>query len=474
MLKREIDIVSRLATNLRTYVERSISEEYFTKSSHAFFSYVGDLCRSVNSYLVQILGRLETHQYDTRTERLWANELSTIKKILGAIHKLVKNTTEAPILKIPYPLVTLINRITKNITGVAENTQVLVMSTDQYSFYHDPIMNIRTIEAPHIFSSFPRNQGFISFPFLESKNLLENCNLLHELGHYVYFLLDVDERIGRDLTNLLDLKGSSDIEAETMRGTVLREDMFAADRLERRGWNLVRFWAREIFSDFLASRVIGPAFFYNFWLLQHSLPLVGMNSFEWRHPAFFYRLSKMYTFLYEEGWSDPIKTHTPEVYQWVRDHCSVEGREIRYDLTQEVSDHLESHQFCQWLLKRFNDLMIPYLDEYVKEITLRVAASREDFVANHRAITDYLEHFIVPSVLVDSDGGEKIPSYSTLLTSATIFYFNSMEKWKDLLENIEELDDLTRHSFFFEKLNDFIIKAMTDMLILRNEDGSNR
>lgn len=467
MLKREVNSISRIARDLQSHIERRLSENEFAESSSIFLKYIIEVCESIGRYIQNISSRIDMHQVDPREERILLNDLITIKKILSSFHKLVKNVAESNILVVPFPLVALVNKIIKNLSNIEDKTHVIVMSTDEYSFYHDPIMNIRSISAPHIFPDFPKELGFISFPFLEAKNILENCALFHELGHYVYYILDVKSRITTELTDLLDINKSSDSLARFLKEKVLASDIFAADRLRRKGWTIIRYWAAEIFCDFLASRLIGPAYLYNFWLLQYSLPLDEIQSFSDRHPAFLYRLSKIYTFLYSEGWSDVIKTSTPEVYKWLKEHCGIEGEEKQYNLIRELREYLETREFCEWLLKRFNDLVIPFIGEYVKEISRQTGASKDDFDKNHETIINYLKHFLVPSFLINGNGKKSIPTHSTLLTTATIFYLTSIDTWKDLIEGIKTESSLEQHALFYKKLNDFVSKAMTDLLILR-------
>ena len=94
-----------------------------------------------------------------------------------------------------------------------------------------------------------------------------NCDLFHEMGHYIYETTDLGFRIRLNIRDSL----SEFIEDSRLLNGI-EGALFVAKRLYNYVCALLLTWSEEIFADILAIRVLGPAFHLAYLELQQVLP----------------------------------------------------------------------------------------------------------------------------------------------------------------------------------------------------------
>jgi len=312
-------------------------------------------------------------------------------------------------------------------------------------------------------------------------DVLFNAILFHELGHHVF-----EENASSLPFFSTDLRN----ELEQVYQDKLPHFASATEEEQKqylgRTVEIVRSWISEIYSDIVATSIVGPQFCFAcsdlFTLTQR---IVGLKQFTQSHPAPLVRASQQYYALTEVGWMVIPKEILP-------------GSAFN-DLAHQVFSKLEPGPFPEnnddWNLgyvgvgKATGGFMI---DAFMKRITkvrahaiaqVRDAQSRsKEFWYLGDAVADALNRAVVPSTIVSAqpppkDGLKGVPTNGdqaffryhpqpcTVMNVARVLYQDGCsELLKRWTQNRLATYDETLH--VHRRVSQWVHKAIGDWLLV--------
>ncbi len=393
---------------------------------------------------------------------------------LSWLYILTKEAVDADTLSIPYSLTTLLNDLATKIEGRnAAHLVVLGRSDLMYSKYNLERLRNLTLNLESVIKNYPRlpeDIGILRFPYCATHDVLVNCILFHEMGHYIYEKTKLEEgfikKIGGDLAEFI------------IKEKVIQEPI-TENHVAWKHWNklliyvsgLMAAWADEIFADIFAIRLLGPAFHLACLKMEHILPtnIESNKDFSRTHPADDFRFKIHAKWLKDGGWSDIIKGRTPEIFERLEDCEKLELKDFKIKCQPPLEGKKDlEEKLHKWMLEKFEDMVFK-IEGTVSDKVDKVERPINDFTANDRLVTKYLEHGVVPSTVYDKQKNKYHPNPTTILNSGFFFYLGGME---ELMQKVQapHINHTEKRLRYEKRLNEWLAKAIDDWQILQAEN----
>ena len=279
----------------------------YSESSSKFFDYISHLAGCTKIHIADF----ERHAEDDDEGFVEARtELCTLRAAWRELHQFVKPSADADTLNQPTAMVAaLVNRL-HELKGF-ESTDFTIFHTDSfdYSQLNPRAMEDAVAQLARIVDAdpFPANLGLTGIPNSQGNALFLNCLLAHEIGEYAYAQRGIEPALAADAAAALEnhmgekFSASPHIVQSRMTKTVIQ-------------------WAKEIFCDLFAVRLVGPCFSFAYielfdlanLLNKDGTLIVGDNArpqFQsyGAHPSHPFRVKTQSELLQEEGWWDLVK-----------------------------------------------------------------------------------------------------------------------------------------------------------------------
>jgi hypothetical protein len=179
-------------------------------------------------------------------------------------------------------------------------------------------------------------------------------------------------------------------------------------------------WAREIFCDLFAVRLLGPAFSL---ALIDLLSLIGLMQegtetiFTSQHPAPALRFREQVRWLGRDGWWDEIANLPTDHVGALKDLASRKESEYSF-VYRDASVPAFTDAFMG---------ILPFLDAVIDEVVPASPKIAEDFSLRRAEIEDCMLHGIVPSKLIDGSRPNS-PTPVSMINVAYCFYLTALPR----------------------------------------------
>lgn len=452
---------------------RDLSE--FVSSGQTRKTYLRQTEDFLEEYIVKSLKSIEKavreaveQQIDEELLKSKLREFESIKKALSLLYVLTKEAIDSDTLSIPYSLTTLLNDIVKKVEG-SELVGLVVLGSSDLMYYKYNLERLRklTRNLGFVIKDYPvlpEDIGILKFPYSAAHDVLENCILFHEMGHYIYERTELEKsflkKIEKDLVKFV-------IEEKVLEKLKPLQPHVAWNRLSMYVNGLMAAWADEIFADILAIRILGPAFHLACLQMEHILPtnIEGDKDFSRTHPADNFRFKTHAEWLKEGGWNNVIAKRTPEISKRLEDCKKLELKDFKIECLPPLEGKKDlEEKLHKWMLEKFGEMVLK-IERKVSDKVAKVERPIDDFTANDGLVTEYLEHGVVPSTVCDEQKNKYHPNPTTILNSGFFFYLGGMKK---LIEKIRAKVSQPEKRLKYEKrLNEWLAKAIEDWQILQ-------
>ena len=438
----------------------------YSESSTKFFGYISHLADQTKKHIAGF----DRHADDNPEEFVEARtELLTLRAAWRELHQFIKPSADADTLNQPTAIVAaMVNRL----HGMRsfESTEFTIFHTDSFDYLQvnpnltgDAVTQLaRIVEA----EPFPPDLGLIGIPNSQGNALFLNCLLGHEIGEYAYAKHGIEASLATYAAAAL----------ETHMG-----DKFSAQPLTRQSHlrKTVLQWAKEIFCDLFAVRLIGPCYSFAYIELFDLTNLLNMNGtlvvgenakppvLMYRaHPSHPFRVKAQAELLKGEGWWDLIKDLDSR-------QCAVLQAllELNPNAFIEAEDAAggEGTPFVKALV----DIM-PQTKKQVGNITNGIDPQLREYSLLWKPIAEYLRNGIVPSTLNVKDSDSSIrevhPTPITLLNASYRFYLEGVEELMSRIkgQNVSSAQDRTA---WMKRIENWTTKALEDVAVLPSPES---
>lgn len=463
-VKNEGFCLLALCRDLSEFISSGRTRKTYLHQTEYFLEYIVKSLKSIEKAVRKAVGQ----KIDEELLKSKLREFNLIKKALSSLYVLTKETIDSDTLSIPYSLTMLLNDIAKKIEEL-DSAGLVVLGSSDLMYYKYNLERLRNLTrnlgfAIKDYPPLPEDIGILKFPYCAAHDVLMNCILFHEMGHYIYERTKLEESFLRKIE-------------EELAEFVINEDIL--EKLKpvqpRVAWNrlsiyvrgLMAAWADEIFADIFAVRILGPAFHLACLQIENILPtnIEGDKDFSRTHPADKFRFKIHAEWLKEGGWNNVIAKHTPEISKRLEDckELKIEDFKIKCQSPLKGNEALEE-KLHKWMLEKFGEMVLK-IEGKVSNKVAKVERPIDDFTTTDRLVTEYLEHGVVPSTVCDEQKNKYHPNPTTILNSGFFFYLGGMKK---LIEKIRAKVRQPEKRLKYEKrLNEWLAKAIDDWQILQ-------
>jgi len=473
-IKSEGFSILRLCKDLNNFMESGRVRRTYLRETEKFLDYIVKSIDAVASSVRQDI------KADISDELLEAKlrDLGEIKRALVWVYTFAKQAIDADSLSIPFSLATFVNHVAEQIQKPSA-AQIVVLGSPDLMYYKWNLGGLRdlSMQLSEKVKDFPilgREIGLLMFPYCATREVLVNCDLFHEMGHYIYETTDLESNVHSDIATCL---AKFIKQKQLLEG--IKAPLFVANRLYNYVRGLLLTWVEEVFADILAIRVLGPAFHLAYLELQQVLPVavasdtdigahVGAeNGFSETHPADNFRFRLHAKWLRKCGWCEMVEKHASEVHAYLEkcEKLKINGFAINCPLPiPELSD--KKDVIHKWMLDQVERLA-ETVETCVSEKLENMPNPCDDYKRSAKHVMTSLEHGVVPSTVRTLEGDKIHPSPTTLLNAGFFFFLGGM---KGLLDRVRsDTDSIDRRLHYEKRLNEWLAKAIDDWQVLKME-----
>jgi len=439
------------------YQRRDQSERTHREATVAFLRYISDLGENAQRFLRQFVRRVLEGPDDPALARFERQGLTTIREFWSSLHELVRPAEDAHTLSIPVAFIEFLERPLSEIPGL-EGCRVVISHTAELNYLQYPRTNLRyhariyegiVENAPE----FPKKLALIAMPYSQGASLFLNLVICHELGHFAFEELGLDESLSRDIDAAL---------RETLAGyaTLSEPDLsWCRERL--------KYWSEEIYCDRFAIGLIGPA--YSFAYIE-LFDIIGtsdtddMREFSDTHPSDACRFREHTDQLLAGDWWGFLEERPRTSYVGLIKKLA--------DMPEEdyVYESEEKRDLAEGVKDAFLKLKPKVASLVTNSLQTKLRLFRGDLDREEISLVrTYLSHGVVPSTLVQN-GRERFPDPVAVINAAYLFYLESLPELMKRIANQNE-NDICHRSKWAERLEMWTLKALEDLSLLSFRRG---
>jgi len=397
--------------------------------SDQFFAYITELGAKTKLYLSDFPAHIPR---DPAFHRIYRQKLTILRGCWSEPHRLIKPSTDADTLNVPFPLLAAFYNKLNTLNHFADVT---------FTVFHLHDVNYVQIRASWIreltnklvshiptADAFPKSLGLIGIPYSLRSAVFLNSLIPHEIGHFVF----------QELDKWSDLRANAAVELASVCGAnaalLTSEDVaWALDRIAS--------WSEEIFCDLFAVRMAGPAYafayieLFDLMRIVYSRPSATTDELEFSHshPADAFRLSQHVALLRTLGWWDEVQSFDTHYVRVLNQVAVLPQSQYTFPLPVPFP-------LAEKTLEAFLNISPNILALVESAVEYSLDSGVSDFKCFNRLVEDSLHHGIVPSTVVTADGERHNPTSTTILNSA---YKVALESLDTLIDKIHDQDKLS-------------------------------
>jgi hypothetical protein len=465
-VKNEGIRILRLCKDLSEFILSGQVRKTYLYETKDFLEYIKESLKAIDKFVRKTINK----KMAPPLAKGKLKEFDLIREGLSWLYILVKESIDSDTLSIPYSLTIFLNHTATKMQKRGKVSLVVLGSSD-LMYYKYNLGNLRklAINLASIIEKYPAlpsDIGILKFPYCAAQEVLVNCILFHEMGHYIY------EKTGLQNVFYNNIRSSL---GEFIKNKKIMEKITAPLLVQRRLFNyvsnLILRWADEIFADIFAIRVLGPAFHLACLEMEQILPtkIERNRNFSGTHPANDFRFKTHAKWLTDGDWDEIINERTPQVFEQLKvcEKLQFENGDfgINYKPPLEDKKDLED-KLHNWMLQEFEKMVLKVEEELSTKLK-NLPKPFYDFNENYKLVTTCLEHGVVPSTVYNEKKQRCHPNPTTILNSGFFFYLGGMDT---LLEKVKSKGRKIDKQINYEKrLNQWLAKAIEDWQILLEE-----
>jgi hypothetical protein len=475
--------VLRLCKELTDFIQLGRLRKTHLHATNVFVDHIRESLEAVNVFVRSAIeGAIQEPLAKAKLR-----EFDLIKKTLKWLYVFTKEAIDADTLSIPHSLTVFLNHLVKKIQG-CESASLVVLGSSNLMYYKCNLGDLRDLTSRlhtiiRLYPVLREDIGMLKFPYSAAQDVLANCVLFHEMGHYIYENTGLQKQFSDDVEKDIDNLIKRDSAIIQLTPFPLSGRKWLINEV---GKFLLR-WSDEIFADIFAIRILGPAFHLAFLEMEQILPAnVSRNTTFSKYPADFYRFKLHIKWLSKEGWEDIIKHRTPSVFKQLREceklnvlnnDFSIKHNFFTQDSEKNKNPDSATEEFEGFVTTQEKNLHKWIFEEFEKfvsiiegDISNKISGfenAANDFNKYDSFVTSYLKHGVVPSTIYNDQKQECHPNPTTMLNSGFFFYLGEMESLLKMVINKDS--DIDKRMNYEKRLNDWLAKGIEDWHVLQEK-----
>lgn len=273
---------------------RDEPERTHREATVRFLNYIRELGENSQGFVQSYVQRVINAPGDASLARFERQGLTTIRDFWSSLHELVRPAEDAHTLNIPVTFIEFLRTTLSRVPGL-EGCDMVISHTSALNYFFNPRANLRYYAEKYqavVGGSppFPKRLALIEMPYSQGTSLFLNLVICHELGHFAFEELGIEEQLSREIDSALKTLSEYDRMSEP-------DLSWCRERL--------RYWSEEIYCDRFAIGLIGPAYSFAYVELFDTIGTSDTDDvveFYDTHPADACRFKEHADQLRGSGW----------------------------------------------------------------------------------------------------------------------------------------------------------------------------
>lgn len=314
----------KLATTVHeeaTSTKKLLAEIELRQASSQYYdillAFLKNLCNEVIELTSSILDYMKNKpKPNPEHEESLINWLVLGSFVVRQINTYCDSFEHAEVLSVPSVMMQLLNRLFRK---VAKHKEFMVRGATEFNYTYQPIGK----SLNKLASYFPSRKiieledsfAILKFPLVYGKNVMVNCNLIHELGHLIVDSKDLTSEFNNSLSVGKKRQITDIIEEEALLPGKQVDFGFATRKKEAN--RILENWIHETMADYIGVILLGPCTLFAFMRLIE--PLVSHQKDDEEHPCNSLRVKMMLEILEVLKWDKVISQECPEILKRAQD-----------------------------------------------------------------------------------------------------------------------------------------------------------
>jgi hypothetical protein len=394
-----------------------------------------------------------------RDYKIYRQELVTLRSAWFELHKRVKPSADADMLRLPAPLICALLRRLKSIPEYRD-IELAVFHTERLNYLQVIATNIREIARSIAFlipgsKPFPPKLGLVGIPYSQAESLFLNCLIAHELGHFIFG--------EKQLKNVFEPHIQKALDAAFKAVAVPLTP-------QERKWipTIVTDWVEELFCDLFAVLLVGPCYTYAFIELFDLCNLLDADGrldpsaaatkyeFSDSHPALLFRLQQQAKMLEKIGWWADMSGSSSHYIGVLRNSEGAKPTDFTFPRFPKIQSNAVATALA------LSDVVSLEVEKALSPLDSGVS----EYNRLKKVVTEYLRHGVVPSTVPDPDTGAS--AHPNPVTTLNVAYRLYLDEFAQLIGSIEKQNPNSIHdrNKWIKKLEMWTLKAVDDHELL--------
>ncbi|MGA2876571.1 MAG: hypothetical protein ABSE82_13665 [Nitrososphaerales archaeon] len=439
---------------LRAALEHAYYQESrLTELSHQEFPFpdstrlvdiLVDIHEAIMDELDSLLTELERNPGDADSQRdaeIGARRFGYLLAFLHDTLELLEFSSRAHLSQASVHLI-------EGLTTKVRKRQFILMPAYEYNYSYRDIMahilraTTEAFEGTHRrIRTSVNNIAVLSYPNIYRENVLANCLLGHEIGHFVVEQSGMVDRVmapvqfdREKLERLVEQYKTQRVGPQTTLSEFLSDEVLRL-RINKVATPILKSWIDELASDIFAIRILGPVFIFS--LGRILLTLEEMDKWSDDHPSARTRLALLLDQNTKLGFM-------PELKSVKGDDAKIAVEIVAY--FDQVQELVTSRREAGTELDPFRMLMGDMLNEAVNRIRTSIIEEVDQMIVNQRyqkyfpgTMTDdiFVMHESLSSFVPPCDDSQGMPGdVVSILNAGMAFMISGKEKYYKYFKSV--------------------------------------
>ena len=249
--------ILRLCKDLSEFILSGQARKTYLYETENFLKHIKKSLKAIDEFIRKTINK----KMAPPLAKVKLKELDLIREGLSWLYTFVKEAIDADTLSIPYSLTIFLNHTATDLQK-PDKVSLVVLGSSNLMYYKYNLEQLRklTNNLASIIEKYPvlpAEIGILKFPYCAAQEVLVNCILFHEVGHYIYEKTGLQRHFYNSINSNLRVFIQDNKIIEKLKP---KDPDLACNKLFIYVGGLMLSWADEIFADIFAIRELGSAF----------------------------------------------------------------------------------------------------------------------------------------------------------------------------------------------------------------------
>ena len=179
--------ILRLCEDLSEFILSGQARKTYLHETEHFLEHIKKSLKAIDRFIRKSINK----KMAPPLAKAKLKELDLIREVLSWLYTFVKEAIDADTLSIPYSLTIFLNHTATELQK-PDKVSLVVLGSPNLMYYKYNLKRLRDLtkrlkkDVIQNYPVLPENIGILKFPYSSAQEVLVNCVMFHEMGHYIY------------------------------------------------------------------------------------------------------------------------------------------------------------------------------------------------------------------------------------------------------------------------------------------------